>query len=178
MGRSPDPCIAKPGLDPSERFTILIWETKSVCQKPWQGITTTSMWLKICGRSVPIRPHALLFIRCRIYWCILPLKQNCYSGLKCKVPHVQFDVASNAPSTSNHTRIQYAGDQPASAGPRVNKHPSATQSRPLTAPQFPMRWSRHGSERTNQSSRPVSHTLAQRYGVVSVRTNSKWFDET
>jgi hypothetical protein len=64
-----------------------------------------------------------------------------------KVPQSTFDVKPKHPVTSNHDQLApirrtfsgvfacvATGDQPARAGPRVNRHPQQTQPRPLTAP--------------------------------------------
>ena len=75
----------------------------------------------------------------------------CYSVLyplwSYKVPQSTFDVKPKYLVTSNHDHFApirrtfsgvfacvATGDQPARAGPRVNRHPQQTQQRPLTAP--------------------------------------------
>ena len=77
----------------------------------------------------------------------------CYSVLyplwSYKVPQSTFGVKPKYPVTSNHDHFApirrtfsgvfacvATGDQPARAGPRVNRHPQQAQPRPLTAPSF------------------------------------------
>ena len=136
--------VLVPMVNPSSYGEGLVMETVCV-RKAMAG--------RSCGRAVPKKP--LVYNHCNLIRKARHLERLGLVGSWCalfwsyKVPQSTFDVKPKYLVTSNHDHFApirrtfsgvfacvATGDQPARAGPRVNRHPRRAQPRPPTAPSF------------------------------------------